>query len=353
LNKTPHVILSPTQIEIFRTCRRKWGYRYLDNIETKPSKAAELGSQVHKILENYLINNAIDIKTREGQIASAGLHLLPKLLPKDNVERHILFAHEGFIFQGYIDFFDHLGSQTWLIGDHKTCSSFSNALNEESLKKNIQANIYAQWFFKEKGADAVKLKWVYYGTKVKPQAKAIETDLKKDEAQPVFTEILKTAAEIKTVIEEKTTTAALPKNTSACFKYGPCPFYSRCKSEQAQVLPVKPVKAKEEKVSHRGSFHLYVDCVPTKKEKLYSRTIELSELLQPVLNQIQTEKQLSHYRLAGYGQHVGLIANYLENYLNEQHYDSSTAILSSLKTPEGCDTMQTLSKAAGLIVRAF
>lgn len=345
--------MSATEIEMFLTCQRKWGYKYMDNIELKPSKAAELGNRVHKLLENYLINNAIDIKTHEGQIASAGLHLLPNSLPKDNIERHILFAHGGFIFQGYIDFFDHLGSQTWLIGDHKTCSSFSNALNEESLKKNIQANIYAQWFYKEKDADAVKLKWIYYGTKGKPQARAIEAELTRDEAQPVFTEILKTAAEIKNFIEEKLTTSDLPKNTSACFKYGPCPFYSRCKNDQVQVLPVKPVRAKEEKVSPGGSFHLYVDCVPTKKEKLYNRTIELSELLQPVLSQIQTEKQLSHYRLAGYGQHVGLIANYLETHLNEQHYDSNTAILSSLKTPEGCDTMQTLSKAAGLIVRAF
>jgi CRISPR/Cas system-associated exonuclease Cas4 (RecB family) len=350
-------LMSPTQLETFLTCPRRWGYQYLDKIEIRPSKAAELGRSIHKALENYLIDNAIDIETREGQIASAGLPLLPKSIPKENIERHILFSHDGFIFQGYIDFFHHLGSQTWLIGDHKTCSSFNNALSSKELKKNIQANIYAQWFFKEKGAEAVKLKWIYYSTKGKPQAKVVETELKKDEALPFFEHLLAVAADIKDLAEKRPTSSELPKNTSACFKYGPCPFYSHCKNDQR--IPQTFITAKEEESQsallprNTSSFHLYIDCVPTKSENPYERTIELSELLKPVLIQIQTDKQLSHYRLAGYGQHVGLIANYLENHLNEQHYDSNTAVLSSLKTPEGCDTLQTLSKAAGQIVRGF
>lgn len=101
-----------------------------------------------------------------------------------------------------------------------------------------------------------------------------------------------------------------------------------------------------------SSFHLYVDCAPT-KSKDYEHTIELSELLEPVLSKIKTEKELSHYRLAGYGQHVGLIANYLTEHLHESAYDHRTAILSSIKSPEGCDTLQTLSAAAGFVVRGF
>lgn len=350
-------ILSATEIETFELCRRKWAFRYLDQIEIKPSAAAQLGSMVHKTLENYLIGNAIDIKTHEGQIASAGLHLLPKSLPKENIERHILFSHEGFIFQGYIDFFHHLGSQTWLIGDHKTCSSFSTALNSEELKKNIQANIYAQWFFKEKGAEEVRLKWVYYRTKGKAAAQCVEATIEKQEQPSLFEHLLTIAADIKELVEKGPVSSELPKNTSACFKYGPCPFYGHCKNDQRKPQMLT-VAREEENLSallpqNTGSFHLFIDCVPTKSENAYQRTIELSELLKPVLSQIQTEKQLSHYRLAGYGQHVGLIANYLENYLNEQHYDSSIAVLSSLKTPEGCDTLQTLSKAAGQIVRGF
>ena len=101
------------------------------------------------------------------------------------------------------------------------------------------------------------------------------------------------------------------------------------------------------------SFHLFVDCMPTKSDATYERTIELSDLLKPVLTKIQIEKELSHYRLAGYGQHVGLIANYLSEHLKSIAYDDHTAILSSVKTPEGCDTLQTLTAMAGQVVRGF
>lgn len=350
-------IFSATELETFNLCRRKWAFRYIDQIEIKPSTATQLGGMVHKVLENYLIDNVIDIKTHEGQIASAGLHLLPTSILRENIERHILFSHEGFIFQGYIDFFHHLGSQIWLIGDHKTCSSFSTALSSEELKTNVQANIYAQWAFKELGANKVKLKWIYYRTKGKAQANSVEAILGKQEALDNFAAIIKTAGEIKALIEGKTASSELPKNTAACFKYGPCPFYSRCKKDQS-ISPGLNVKREEHSEAEfqpqeNSSFHLYIDCVPTKSEKVYQRTIELSDLLRPVLKQINADKQLKHYRLAGYGQHVGLIANYLENHLNQQHYDNRTAVLSSLKTPEGCDTLQTLSKAAGRIVRGF
>ena len=77
------------------------------------------------------------------------------------------------------------------------------------------------------------------------------------------------------------------------------------------------------------SFHLYIDCMPIKNENAYERTIELSELLKPVLTKIQIEKELSHYRLAGYGQHVGLIAQYLSDHLQNQAYNNRTAILST------------------------
>lgn len=348
-------ILSATEIETFQTCKRKWAFRYIDQIEVKPSASAQLGNLVHQALENYLVGNPIDVKSHEGRIASAGLHYLPEAIPKENVERHILFSSDGLIFQGYIDFFHHLGSQTWLLGDHKTCSSFASSLDKNELKHNTQANIYAHWLFQERNAQTVKLRWIYYRTKGIAQAQCVEAELDKEEALKNFQPILKTAAEIKELIEKKAISAELPKNTAACFKYGPCPFYSHCKSDQKISPTITKKEENESALSSRntGSFHLYIDCVPTKSETAYQRTIDLSELLKPVLSQIQTDKQLSHYRLAGYGQHVGLIANYLENHLNEQHYDSNTAILSSFKSPEGCDTIQTLSKAAGQIVRGF
>lgn len=154
-------VLSATEIDIFDTCQRKWAYQYLDGIKPLPSQAAKLGSTVHAVLQKYITENAIDLNTVEGKISEPGLKYIPKDISKTNVERPIFFTHGDNIFHGYIDFYEQIGSQKWLIGDHKTCSSFSTALTPDQLKTNIQANIYAQWAFKELGAESVKLNWIY------------------------------------------------------------------------------------------------------------------------------------------------------------------------------------------------
>ncbi len=347
-------ILSATEIETFELCRRKWAYIYLDGLKPPQSKAAELGNLVHSVLEKHLTGYPIDYEIAEGRIARAGLPHLPQTLPDDNVEHAFFFLKYGHIFHGYIDFFEQVGSQTWLIGDHKTCSNFSNAIGPDELRKNIQANMYAQWAFNEKRAETVKLRWIYYRTKSTPKAICVDAELSKAEAEENFIRIKTIADVIAGFAKDRPASGTLPKNTNACFKYGPCPFYAKCKIDP-QVLPHSKhlITPRTKDVAMASSFHLYVDCAPTKSEHSYERTLELSELLKPVLHKIQTEKELSHYRLAGYGQHVGLIANYLSEHLKNSAYDQRTAILSSIKSPEGCDTLQTLSAAAGMVVRGF
>lgn len=349
-------ILSATEIETFELCRRKWAYHYLDAVKPPPSKAAQFGLSVHRYLERYLTGDSPDHQSPEGRVASAGLQHLPPKLPRENVERPIFFHNRGHIFHGYIDFFEQLGSQTWLIGDHKTSSILSRALSADELKKNTQANVYAQWAFAEKNAELIQLRWIYYRTSSTPKSIVVDAELTKAEANDNFARIAYIADDIVSIARERPPSASLPKNLSACFKYGRCPFYAQCKSSSFSnndILDAKESHLSSRQDDSKKSFHLYVDCVPTKNDVPYKRTVELAELLQPVLKKIQTEKELSHYRLAGYGQHVGLIANYLREHLIKEAFDDDTAILSSAKTPEGCDTLQTLTSHAGLVVRGF
>ena len=338
-------IFSATEIDVFSTCKRKWGHIYVDGIKPTPSSAAEFGSLVHKFLFNALSKENINYNTPEGLVATPGLPFLPLNISKNNLEKQIFFGKDGHIFMGYIDFFEDVGSQTWLIGDHKTCSSFSSALKSDELKTNIQANMYAQWAFIEKEAKKVLLKWVYYRTKSSPKALCIEAELSKEEADDNFHDITKKANHIENILKDKTPSYELEKNESACFKYGKCYFYDKCRSN---------IKISKNIVNNLNkSFDLYIDCTPTKLQKKYDKVLDLSEVLNPVLQKIKQEKDLSHYRMAGYGQHVGLIANYLSQHLETSGYKENTAILSSIKTPEGCDTLQTLSSAAGQIIRGF
>jgi hypothetical protein len=93
--------------------------------------------------------------------------------------------------------------------------------------------------------------------------------------------------------------------------------------------------------------------VPIKDRDGYKKIIELGDLLRPVLANLHKEKNLRHYRLAGYGQHVGLIVSYLDEHLKNNPLNNQTAVLSSLKTPEGIDTLETLSEAASKVIRDF
>ncbi len=297
-------ILSATEIDTFETCRRKWAYQYLDGIKPPQSKAAEFGLEVHKFLQNYLTGYSIKYETPEGRVASPGLLYLPNNLPKENVERAIIFKKHGLIFHGYIDFFEQVGSQVWLIGDHKTCSNLSRAPSPAELKKNIQANIYAQWAFTEKSAKSVQLKWVYYRTQSTPKAVCVEAELSQKEAEEFF-QHRSHRRQILAIVRDKSPSSAQPKNVDACFKYGRCPFYAQCKRSpettaetirEKQSATINIVhQEKEALMSHlspqdKKSFHLFVDCVPTKSESGYERTIELADLLKPVFTKIQTEK---------------------------------------------------------------
>jgi hypothetical protein len=361
--------LRPSEIDIFLTCQRKWGFLYLDNIEPPPSPSIKLGIAVHKVLENYLINNEIDYQTTEGQVIKPGIRFLPNKLPKNHVEKKFFLPIDDYVLTGTPDFFMDLGDNVWLLGDHKTCSSLRSALSSNQLKTNIQANIYAHWLFQKNNAELVKLRWVYYRTKGTAQAQCVEAELTLQDNAKNCETIFALAKEIINLKKIKPSSMKLPKNLSACFKYGRCPFYAQCKrTPETTTVNYKLLDAPQFKTITREdkeravpsscepkqkSFHLYIDCVPTKNESAYERIIELSDLLKPVLSKIQTEKELSHYRLAGYGAHVGLIANYLSEHLRDTGYDNRTAILSSLKTPEGCDTLQTLTAAAGQVVRGF
>jgi len=337
-------ILSATEIDTFLTCKKKWALKYLAKEKEPESPAKTLGLAVHNALFNYLSNQPYNQSL--GQVIAPGLIFLPKNLSKENLEVYFAYTKGQHIFHGYIDFYENIGSQKWLVGDHKTASNLKTAFTPNELKQDIQANIYAQWVFSQKEAKAVQLKWVYYRTKSTPKALCVETELLKEECEENFKKIIAIADEISLLV--KTTPKIFPKNTSACFKYGRCHFYNQCHStffsDIEVIMPPKKLN---------DAFHLYVDCLPSKAEGAYEKTIELSDFLKPVLDKINQEKNLNHYRLAGYGQHVGFMASYLGDYLQSNSFDSRTAILSSSKTPEGIDTLQTLSGAAGRVIRGL
>lgn len=236
--------VSPSQIETFDDtrdgCNRKWALNYIGDEPKVSSSSAELGSRVHKILEEYLEHGTLpDQTTREGEIATSGIHLLPEpglAIVEDTIG---FIAPSGVRFTGRSDF-TYLSPNiyTWeggafnplVIGDHKTTGDFRWMKTADILRNDPQALIYAADSLLKTGDPAVELHWVYYRTRGAPQARETRVTLTVGDIQEKFPRLDDIAHKIKHTLATYTpeTVMQVPANTDACEKYGGCPYRHIC-----------------------------------------------------------------------------------------------------------------------------
>lgn len=227
-------ILSASQIKTFARCKRKWGWEYIAGHRPPPGPSAELGIRVHSILEAYLKDGVMPRSdTKEGQIAAAGLSLLP---PRDvgwlAVERRIDFSHGDppIAYRGFIDcLYTPSDEAVAQIIDHKTTTDFKYGLTEEELKQDIQSIMYARWYFgMDEMAEVVDLQWIYYHTR-QFRSKVVEATLDRSQVFEAFEKIhnaysLPIAEALISIVDPK----ELEPNYDACGDYGGCPHAQRC-----------------------------------------------------------------------------------------------------------------------------
>lgn len=233
------VTISASQIKKYQRCPRQWAYRYIEKRPEPSSKSAELGSEIHKVLEDYFrwdVDTIPDDKV--GKIAKSGLHLLPSRMtgepayPRQDivVEHPFTFEFEGAMVRGYIDM-TVKGSP--LVIDHKTSSNPRKyGLNDETLAADIQAVMYAYAKFYDSDiacdSDVVNLEWVYYTTSRFTPAYKVCASLDKPQVESKMDELRPTIREM--VHARKTHKHALPlaPNAEACGDFGGCPHASVC-----------------------------------------------------------------------------------------------------------------------------
>ena len=69
---------SPTQIDTYTLCQRKWAWTALAGLRGIQNESAALGSAVHKVIEVFFRSGMpIDMTTDVGEIAMSGYHLWP------------------------------------------------------------------------------------------------------------------------------------------------------------------------------------------------------------------------------------------------------------------------------------
>jgi hypothetical protein len=249
--------ISPSQIETYRLCPRKWAFDKLDRIPRVPNKYAMRGTAVHAVLERWQRDGlAVDLSTEDGKIASAGLKFLPQ--PGTHATEY------GFIFDTglavYHGIMDLRGKPTFpiqSIWDHKTTTSFNWMKTPEILRKDPQANIYAKAVLYEcealglkigEGFDRIEQNWVYYiADPTKPKSRKVQLHVVRDEhaRMPVrppevekehfgvmtlaelderFEEIEVTAQEILALYRDKPRALDVQYNSLACSAFGGCPY---------------------------------------------------------------------------------------------------------------------------------
>jgi hypothetical protein len=267
-----------------------------------------------------------------------------------NLEKHFVYDRRGIRYQGYIDFVVESDSGPTIIGDHKTSSNIKRyALNEKTILENVQATLYADWAFSQFDAP-IMLQWIYYATKGKPRAHCVKIEIKnKNTIQNTLDQIDSTAQNLHNAHAKQFTAKHLKPNYKSCFKYGRCEYWDNCKKRASIRIVVPHNVGMPQK--ERTAFTLYIDCIPVKSG--HKKLWHLAELLRPIKEQIQKNENLAHYRMARFGQHVPLLQVAIKEFLNTQNFDSSVAICTTLKSPEGTDSIGVLQEMAGEIIQGL
>jgi hypothetical protein len=233
--------VSASQISTFRDCNRKWFFRYILGHPVKPNRFAQLGTYIHKVLEQYLKTGwlqqgpalALEIRA-DGEVYSWSHDdiaeiVLPGLiyLPSKVVytERHFnITLPEGLPpLTGYKDYgFADIDS-TVVVGDHKTTSNIKKyALSQVELQTDVQCIIYALEDLL-KGAPSVRCQWGYFQTaKSKPKAIQVCATYTEDTIAPLWDGVLSDIRNMKSL--ELCDTKDVAFDSASCYKYGGCPF---------------------------------------------------------------------------------------------------------------------------------
>lgn len=158
---------SHSKLELYKQCPRKFKYRYIDKLPTKPFEHLQKGSEVHRLLEIFGnedlksdIKEAYNIalKFSESEIGKEILSQKSKreLCIKFKDFEPIDSDSNDYDFIGYIDRVNFTNSGLELI-DYKT-----GKYKEPKYQDFQQLIIYAIWFFKKyEKLTQIKIRFVY------------------------------------------------------------------------------------------------------------------------------------------------------------------------------------------------
>lgn len=224
-------------------CIRKYAYQYVHGLKSPPTKAQELGTQLHAENEQYLLTGD---RSGMGSLALSGLFMLPEPQPKDprihvewdiaggTLEAAPLRVH-GVPIVGSIDCIDWQGKNfgtnditdaidppnTVSVTDWKTSSSEKWIKSPKEVASTLQMTTYGKWAVEVKKAEWVRLSHGYYITKGKHLPRKVSLRVHKDQINERWGYVENLAKNLIEAVKEENIDR-VPANTKACDSFGGC-----------------------------------------------------------------------------------------------------------------------------------
>jgi hypothetical protein len=246
------IAISPSQVETFDLCARKWAYNKIDRIPSPQNAAAALGEAAHKHREDWLIHGIPPPDDKTGKLARVGMEHLPppgKAMVEIPLVLPVTLAADPTVnggrpvrvkVNGRIDFFVPNTPESGfvfgeagipLIGDHKTTSGEQWAKTaDELLTKDSQAAIYAAYALHVvPTAPAVDLHWSYMVKGSSLRQHQVKTRISREQALTRFSAVVSRAKDMLRVIQTPGIVAsAVEPTVASCEAFGGCPYREVC-----------------------------------------------------------------------------------------------------------------------------
>ena len=240
--------VSPTQVDMFRRCPRKWFNAYILGLKAPPSAAMQLGSAVHNLLETYLKMGVHPLggpgKAQNGLSPPGGLAqnvaafgIDAGLVPRPGtvtVEGRVQILGAPLPMVGIIDVVDPADPDTGIaIHDHKTSSGKGRLKTPAELAADVQMLSYGHHGLTVLDTDAprIRLRHIYYGTPGKRGAKRRwsderETVVSRARIEEGWEGICLSVSQMIEVA--KLEEPGVEQNPQACTDYSGCEYNQRC-----------------------------------------------------------------------------------------------------------------------------
>ena len=253
--------VSASQIETFLSCNRKWWLDKIGEGVRTESASQALGKAVHANIESHLLNGTpLDhpLLTFDTFIAEV----------KGRVGVELLIEHEFRLpgikdSVGFIDLVivDHEVKHVE-IWDHKTTKDWKYARTADELRSNAQGRVYVLAMYEKYGST-----YTYsFGHHVILTARAAPARTTRvefsqsmiEQARSVIDMTMNSMVSASTVVDGRD----VVPNTSECWKYGGCPYRTKCKGDEP--MPSLAELAAQTQPGPAYPQTIYIDCINLK-----------------------------------------------------------------------------------------